>query len=132
LQQKLIEDTNMLHKHARHNFKLVTLVQRGYHLLNTHLTWGALLNSFYTVSSPDPSSVGAYTASNKALCGRVWLHETRWMKLHPPMFLTNENMEQIEDILRGMCPTTLKLPSLLNLRNCYGMHVVRISYFMLA
>jgi len=35
-----------------------------------------LMNNLHTVSSPDPSSAGAYTTSDKALSGRVWLHET--------------------------------------------------------
>jgi len=44
------------------------------------------------------------------------------MKFHPPMFLlliifSTENIEQIEDILRGMYPTTVKLLLLLNLLN---------------
>jgi len=35
-----------------------------------------------------------------------------WMKLHPPklfspIILSTENMEQIEDILRGLCPILL-------------------------
>jgi len=38
--------------------------------------------------------------------------ETSFVNVVSANFLTTENMEQIEDILQGMCPTTVKLATI--------------------
>ena len=50
----LIQPYQSYDLYTRHDSKLVTSVRCGSHLIITHQSRGALLNSFYTVSSPDP------------------------------------------------------------------------------